>query len=367
MFFKPAVNELKKSGHDILCTSRNYRECIQLAKIKNLDLKIIGKHGGSLRYQKLRQSAHRTYLLSEIIHKFNPDISVSYSSPEATRVAFGLGIHNISLNDSPHSYAVNKLSIPLTNRLLCPWIIPYKVWYPFGIQRSQIIRYKALDPVAWLKNYQKKGNTRYELFGKDKLSKGWTILIRPTESAASYISSINIRSNLALMDGIVDTFHRTSNIIFLCRYQDQIVDFSKRYNGRAIVSKETQDGLELISLSDVFVGGGGTMSAEAALMGKPVISIAPIRFYINDYLLRMNLIHQVNERNALIKLLTKFQDNPQMRHSQQELAKKLVHEMEDPVKKLVDTINIILNKAMDRKNHARKPGRDPFTECSGQA
>jgi hypothetical protein len=56
-----------------------------------------------------------------------------------------------------------------------------------------------------------------------------------------------------------------------------------------------------------------------------------------------------------------------MRHSHQELAKKLVNEMEDPVKKLVDTINIILNKGMDRKNHARKPGRDPFTECSGQA
>ena len=70
------------------------------------------------------------------------------------------------------------------------------------------------------------------------------------------------------MDGIVDTFHRTSNIIFLCRYQDQIVDFSKRYNGRAIVSKETQDGLELISLSDIFVGGGGTMSAEADFNGQ---------------------------------------------------------------------------------------------------
>src|SRR5215510_13861533 len=126
MFFKPAVNELKKSGHDVLCTSRNYRECIQLARIKKLDLTIIGKHGGDLKYQKLRESAYRTYLLAEIVHKFNPCMSVSYSSPEATRVAFGLGICKISLNDSPHSYAVNKLSIPLTDCLLCPWIIPYK-------------------------------------------------------------------------------------------------------------------------------------------------------------------------------------------------------------------------------------------------
>ena len=367
MFFKPAVNELKKSGHEVLCTSRNYRECIQLAKIKNLDLTIVGKHGGDLKYQKLRQSAHRTYLLAEIVHNFNPCISVSYSSPEATRVAFGLGVPKISLNDSPHSYAVNKLSIPLTNCLLCPWIIPYKAWYPFGINRNQIIHYKALDPVAWLRNYHNTGSTRRDLFGKNKLLKNWTILVRPTESAASYISSRNIRSNLSLMDRIVSSFHRSSNIIFLCRYQDQVVDFSNRYGGRAIVAKDTMDGLELISVCDVFVGGGGTMSAEAALMGKPVISIAPIRFYINDYLSRMNLIWQVNEENVLVKSLTKLQGNSQMQKAQQSLAKKLMDKMEDPIKILLDTINIIINKAMDTKNHARKPGRDPFAECSGQA
>jgi predicted glycosyltransferase len=360
MFFKPAVNELEKSGHEVLITSRNYRECNQLAKIKNLNLTIVGKHGGDLKYQKLRQSAHRTYLLAEIVNKFNPCISVSYSSPEATRVAFGLGIRTISLNDSPHSYSVNKLSIPLTNYLLCPWIIPYKAWSPFGIHRNQIIRYKALDPVAWLRSYRSEGYTRKDLFGKNKLLKEWTILIRPTESAASYISTKNIQSNLCLMDSIVSTFHRASNIIFLCRYQDQVVDFSNRYRGRAIVSKETMDGLELISICDVFVGGGGTMSAEAALMGKPVISIAPIRFYINDYLTRLNLIWQISDKSALLKLLTKLQENSQMQITQQRLAKKLMDKMEDPIEILLDTINIVINKAMDRKIHARKPGRDSF-------
>jgi predicted glycosyltransferase len=50
MFFKPAVDYLKEQGHDILCTSRQYREAVELARMKNLQLKIIGRHGGAERY-----------------------------------------------------------------------------------------------------------------------------------------------------------------------------------------------------------------------------------------------------------------------------------------------------------------------------
>ena len=59
MFFKPAVDYLKEQGHDILCTSRQYREAVELARMKNLQLKIIGRHGGAERYEKLRASTNR--------------------------------------------------------------------------------------------------------------------------------------------------------------------------------------------------------------------------------------------------------------------------------------------------------------------
>jgi predicted glycosyltransferase len=34
MFFKYFVEDLEESGHEIFCTGRDYREAIELAKIK---------------------------------------------------------------------------------------------------------------------------------------------------------------------------------------------------------------------------------------------------------------------------------------------------------------------------------------------
>ncbi len=53
MFFKPAIDILKKQNNEILCTSRNYREANELSKIKEMDLLIVGNHGGANLYNKL--------------------------------------------------------------------------------------------------------------------------------------------------------------------------------------------------------------------------------------------------------------------------------------------------------------------------
>jgi predicted glycosyltransferase len=153
MFFKRAVTLLHNSGHEVLCTSRKYREAVELARIKKLDLTFVGSHGGADRYNKLLESARRTYELAEVVKQFGPDVAVTFSSPEGSRVAFGLGIRHIGFNDSPHAEAVAKLTIPLTSKLYCPWVIPHSAWSGYGIARKNIVHYRALDPAAWLKHH----------------------------------------------------------------------------------------------------------------------------------------------------------------------------------------------------------------------
>ena len=97
MFFKPAIDILRKQDNEVLCTSRNYREANELSKIKMLDLLIVGNHGGSDLFNKLYESTNRIMELSKIIHNFSPDLAISFSSPEASRVSFGLGINHLVL------------------------------------------------------------------------------------------------------------------------------------------------------------------------------------------------------------------------------------------------------------------------------
>jgi len=107
------------------------------------------------------------------------------------------------------------------------------------------------------------------------------------------------------------------------------------------------DGNLLLRLADLLIGAGGTMSAEAALMGKPVISITPINFYVEKYLIKVGLIKKIRNSVTLTKYiksilsedaLIKNKDNSLnnskklFNHSTvRETSLKIQSEMEDPI------------------------------------
>jgi uncharacterized protein len=327
MFFAPAVSILRQKGYKVLCTSREYREAVELARLKGFDMELIGRHGGAGRQEKLEASTARTLKLAQVVAKFAPDVAATFASPEGARVAFGLGIRHVGFNDSPHSEPVARLTVPLTDRLLCPWIIPYSAWTRFGIVRRDITRYRALDPAAWLKRMSasKTRNDRK------------TILIRLEESKASYIADKQL-ATLPLVDAAVSEFSELADVLILCRYQDQIDEAKKRYAGKAEVVQHVFDGASLLQTASLFVGAGGTMSAEAALSGVPTISIAPVRFYVEDYLVRTGLATRVRDSKTLVRLGKKMFSDQDVRRKQREKASKILSSMEDPTEKIISAV-----------------------------
>ena len=308
MFFKYFVERLKKDNHDILCTGRDYREAKELALLKKINIKSIGKHGGDNKFEKLNASTERAYLLSEIINSFNPNLTVSFSSPEAARVSFGLGIKHFIFNDSPHATAVAKLTIPLVDRLFCPWVIPFKEWTKFGLEKDKITRYRALDPIVWVKKELENINNQEVIKIKKSLNieEGKkVILIRPEEIKASYIADKKLKNSIEVIEKIVNNFSDKYNILILARYKDQIDFYKERFEkkiGTKVIETVT-DGMLLLRIADLFIGAGGTMSAEAALIGKPVISITPINFHVENYLIKTGLIKKISNSNTLNKYI----------------------------------------------------------------
>jgi len=341
MFFKPAIDILKNKNNEILCTSRNYREANELSKIKEMDLLIVGNHGGANLYNKLYESTNRILELSKIIQNYSPDLAISFSSPEASRISFGLGIDHLGFNDSPHAEAVARLSIPLLTKLFSPSIIPLSSWTKYGISSKQIIQYKGLDPIAWLLRYKSNNNKSIrDAFNKLKIDQSKkSILIRLEESKASYIANKKlIVQPITLVDTIVQHFNEKCNVIILCRYSDQIKEISKRFENKAIVLTDVVDGLNLLENIDIFIGAGGTMTAESALLGIPTISIAPVHFYIDDYLKKIGLIKRASTVSQLISIVNMFLNNEESCKTVKEKARKISIEMEDPIEKLVSYI-----------------------------
>jgi uncharacterized protein len=352
MFFKPAISILQTQGHEVLCTSRNYREANELSRLMGLNLLMIGNHGGSDLYDKLFQSSKRIMELAKIISKFSPDLVISFSSPEASRVSFGLGINHIGFNDSPHAEAVARLTIPLLTKLFSPSVIPISAWKKYGISPKQIIQYKGLDPVAWLSRDIDETTFRLRSRKRPRVGKDFeflkrlkidhsrkTILIRLEESKAAYISNKNLRVRpLDLVDFVVNNFADNTTIII------QITEMSKRFRNKAIVLRQVVDGVKLLRNIDIFVGAGGTMTAESALLGKPTISIAPIQFYIDDYLRKIGLVIQASSPLQIDKLLKSFLDDEQECILIQNRAARILNKMEDPIEKLVTFVSTIDKK-----------------------
>ena len=338
MLFSKLSEELKQRGHEVFNVSRQYREVINLLKLKGLEAKIIGKHGGKELDSKLKASAHRILELTSYFKEVDPDLAVSFSSPEMARVSFGLGVPHICINDSPHAEAVTRLTIPLSVKLLGPKIIPKQVWTKYGISLERIKQYNALDPWAWLKDFKPNEKVLSEL----GLSRSKPILtFRPEEEFAAYLAQRTEKET-----GILSVIERLLKerddlqILAVPRYMEQMQSLRKAFQDKIIISHSSIDGPSLLYYTTIFIGGGGTMTTEAALLGVPTFSCYPGEpFIILKYLMRKGLVKLERDPKSLaIKILAALEKVEYEKKRQAERAKRLVETFDDPIQVIADEI-----------------------------
>jgi len=325
-FFKPVAEMLEGGGHEVLATSRHFREVEELAALEGFDLSFVGARGGKSLREQLDMSLKREQLLLPKIVDFGPDLSISVASADCARISFGLRIGHVAVNDSPHSLVAGMLSLPLSKHLLTPWIIPYSAWSVFGLKRSQITRYRALDPAAWLKRSGP----------KEEKPKGDrpTILVRLEESYAPYLIGADESWPGRVLETVARHFGKY-NLVALCRYDDQLRGVKAKFGGTYSVPDKAVDGTNLIRGSDVFIGMGGTMTAEAALLGVPAISaFQGADLYTERYLVANKLLLRAESAGTLPRLITRALD-PRYRDGCRKRARIVLNRMEDPAARVV--------------------------------
>jgi predicted glycosyltransferase len=311
-----------------LCTSREYGEVSKLAKIRDFNLVLIGKHGGNDKKAKLQASIDRMSKLSRKIKTFSPDMTISFCSPEAARISFGLGIKHVAFCDSPHAEAVMRLTLPLIQKLLIPNVIPKNEFSKYGIDKKNIISYKAIDAIVTIK---RKINQEAALpFKKNKRK---NILIRVEEEEAAYTTKSS--KIIPIIKQIVKE-HSQENIIILGRYTKQIQNLQRKFGKKAKIIKMSFDGKHLLNNTDVFIGSGGTMTAESALLGISTISYNAIPNIIESYLVKKYLVKRETNPVKISNYIKKIFTTSNREH--QKRVKKIVVKMEDPIQKLMNVM-----------------------------
>ena len=335
LFSEPIIEKLSKK-HKILCTSRSYNEVSKLSKIRHFKMIFVGKHGEN-KNSKLEKSLERMKKLYPVITRFSPDLTISFCSPEAARISYGLAIKHIAFCDSPHAEAVMRLTLPLIQKLLVPWIIPKKEFSKYGIDLKNIVPYRAIDAAITIKRKP----VEKKIFLKDSKK---NILVRIEEEKASYVSNPN--KIIPIIKKIVDEF-KEENILIIGRYSNQIRKIKKITGNKAKVLGMSFDGKHLLENIDVFIGSGGTMTAESALMGIPTISYNAVPNFVEQYLVKKKLVVRETNPSKINKIIRESLDsNNELGKNR---AKRILNQMENPISKLLDLIqyhdnNSILTK-----------------------
>ena len=336
--FAELHDRLNVKGCRVLITTRNYREVNELLELRKVKASKVGRHGGANLKDKLLESSKRVTALAEDVEDFSPDVAISFSSPEAARVAFGLGISHYCISDSPHAEAVSRLTIPLSEKLFTPWVIPSYAWNRYGIRPRDIVRYRALDPIVWITSK----NTPKSLDEFKLDSTKPIVVIRTSEEFAAYLSdrsAARISTTMDIVANILDKSNGELQLVVLPRYDEQGERLRKRFGARIIVPQHVIDGVSLLRASTVFIGGGGTMSAEAALLGVPVISHYPgDQTFVDKFLIKYGLIERILDPGRIAHRTIGISKSHEFREYYRRKSSKLVQTMEDPIRIILQRI-----------------------------
>ena len=329
LFFEYFIQKLRKQ-HKIISTSRKYEQVNGITKFGTINPIIIGKHGGKNNIDKLLASLDRTKLLTKKIERDKPDLLVSFCSPEGSRVAYGLGIPHIAFSDSPHAKAVMKLSLPYVTKLLTPNIIPKSDFKEFGINSRNIIQYQSIDAGVIIRNYKKKR--------EKKSSKKKSILIRPEESEAAYVNKKSVTKKI--IEKIIIDFPDEEKIV-LSRHKKQTNELKKVFGRKIKILSKPVNGKEILSDIDCFIGSGGTMTAEAALLGIPTISLNTVPNRIEDYLVKNRIVVRTESVDRISREVFQALNNENIIKKRKQKADKLVASFDDPYQVLLRTIRAL--------------------------
>jgi predicted glycosyltransferase len=339
LLFHSIAKELEKLGHDVIFTCREYDYVSSLFDLLERDVKILGKHGGGTLFGKLLAGNERIKLLAEYVHNLEkkPDIHISFACPESTRVAFGLGIPVINVNDSPHAKAVGKLTIPLTKFLVYSSSIGKENWLELGALDSQLFPYDGIDEVAWLIDFSPKEET-LDVLGLNKNDR--FIVARPEESSAAYMLERKMQDQ-TLLDEILDNIfvdYEGKAVVFP-RYERQKEVLLNKFGDRIIIPPKAVDTLSLYYFSDLCITGGATMAREAAALGTPSISYYPKPLEVLEYITSIGipLFNEYNLQEAISRAKDLL-ENPVNKSIVRNQVKNILEKLESPTDKIKEIL-----------------------------
>ena len=260
-FFKPFKKVWEQQGHDVIITTRDLSNTIELVEQNKWEHTLVSGHAGKNRALKVMYFVVRVFRLWLFLRNQNVDVGVSHSSFCAPLVGKLIGCRTVYLNDNEHAKG-NYLAFPFATVNLLPEALANKysnVWFSFLLNFKF---YSGIKEGVYLSQRDFLVKKNVQGLAKPR------IYVRLEPDSADYYSG-----DTEFLDELLIQLSAVSDVVILPRNERQKLRFQDSKFSRIEVSDRPLSLDYVAEKCDVFMGAGGSMSRELAFLNVTTLSI----------------------------------------------------------------------------------------------
>jgi uncharacterized protein len=262
--FASMIRELEQN-HAIVITCRPLANTIDLLKLHGFRYEVVGIHYGGKLFAKWLGFPVRVIQLLKFLAGKKIDVAISQSSFHSPVVARLLGVRSIYMNDNEHAMG-NIPAFVAANRIMVPEFIPVEKLKKQWANPAKIAHYPGVKEGIYL--WELNARLRHNSDRKKEVKSRRVVYVRPEPWTAQYYKG---RRNF--LDGLLIGMKDHVDIVLLPRGSDQGIHYqSAKFSGVKVIHTAL-DIADIAPDCDLFIGAGGTMTREMAVLGIPTISV----------------------------------------------------------------------------------------------
>jgi uncharacterized protein len=308
-FFRPLIELLRKRGHDVDVTTREFAQTIELLSLHRIAHDVIGpEHGGASTAGKARAMAGRLRALRRYARPRNFDIALSHASHELPVVARSLGIPSSYAFDYEFARTQHRLGCRAARRVVVPEAIPQSRLDRLGASERKVRRYPGLKEEYYLHGLVPSPTVLSEL-GVE--STQCLVVVRTPPDVSLYHRYAN-----PLFADVIEQLGRDPGIraVVLPRTAAQRAALVELALPSLLVPDQAVDAQSLVALADLVVSAGGTMNREAVALGVPACTtFAGELGAVDEQLVREGRLRVLRSVDDLVLTKRRSRAEPPMR------------------------------------------------------
>lgn len=250
--------------HEVVITCRPLANTIDLLELHEFKYTVVGAHYGGKLSKKIFGFPIRARQLQKFLADKNIDVAISQSTFNSPLVSRLIGVRCIYMNDNEHAMG-NIPAFIFADQIMVPEFLSIKKLKKQLADPKKVIQYPGVKEGIYLWELDER---LARCTQPRKIKSRHTVYIRPEPWTAQYY-----KGSRNFMDTLILGMKDYVDVILLPRGKEQGEHYlGAKFDGVRVITTAL-DIADIAPDCDLFIGAGGTMTREMAVLGIPTISV----------------------------------------------------------------------------------------------